>query len=219
MPYAVRFPTTFEGVFHRRENRFVVWVAFGGEMLRIHLPNSGRLRFLRPGVPVRFVRKPSEKTVGRLLMARDEGVWVLLDSSYAEAALEGLVARWEYRYLAPQPRLEGRRLDALIEDAFGVRPLEMKSATHVEGAVACFPDAPSTRARRHLEILRRTRGVLVFALLNPRARAFWPCRYDPEFARAFHEAVRGGLEVHAVRAKVDPQGMSWAEEVPVYSTS
>lgn len=219
MPPDLRFPPSLEGVLIDRENRFVVWVARGGERLRVHLPNSGRLRFLRPGVPVRFVPKQSEKTAGRLLMARDGEAWALLDSSYAEAALPGLVTRWGYRYLTAQPRLEGCRLDALIEDAFGVRPLEMKSATHVEETVACFPDAPSTRARRHLAVLRRTRGVLVFALLNPRARAFWPCRYDPEFARALAEAVRGGLEVHAVRAEVDPTGMSWAEEVPVYSTS
>jgi len=92
----------------------------------------------------------------------------------------------------------------------------MKSATHVEKGVACFPDAKSARARRHLEALLQAQGVLIFAVLHPLGLAFRPCSFDPEFARALAEASAKGLRIHAVRMAVGLEGLRWAETLPVY---
>jgi len=211
------FPPTRPATLQARENRFVVLAEDeGGRPLRLHLPNSGRLRFLQPGTRLLYVPKANPKTQGRVLLAEDQGHWVLLDSAQAEAALKPLVARLGYRFLRPQPGYAEGRFDALVEDQGRLRPLEMKSATHVEGEVTCFPDAPSARARKHLAGLEAAGGLLIFALLNPRARAFRPCPYDPAFAHALRAAARRGLELHAIRAEISPEGLRWAEEVPVY---
>jgi len=171
---------------------------------------------LRPGTLLRYRPSPGPKTAGRVLLARDRGAWVLLDSGYAEDALPWLLPRFGYRFLKPQPRFGESRFDALIEVEGRAVPLEMKSATHVEEGVACFPDAKSARALRHLEALLDTGGVLVFAVLHPLARAFRPCPFDPAFGAALEKAAKAGLRVHAVRMAVDLLGLRWAETLPVY---
>jgi len=210
------FPPSRRAGFLARENRFAVRAEGEGGPIRLHLPNSGRLRFLSPGTPLRYLPKASPRTAGRVLLAQDGPDWVLLDSSFAERALPVLVGRLGYRFLRAQPRVGESRFDALVEAGGRAVPLEMKSATHVEGEVACFPDAPSVRAVRHLEGLARAGGVLLFAVLHPRGRAFRPCPFDPRFARALSEAARAGVRVHAVRAEIGPEGLRWAETLPVY---
>ncbi len=211
--YDLAFPPTRAAVLAARENRFAVRTAEGK---RLHLPNSGRLRFLVPGTPIRYLPRENPRTSGRVILAKDRGAWVLLDSSFAERALPALLPRLGYRFLRPQPRYAGGRFDALVGAGGRAVPLEMKSATHVEDGLACFPDAPSARARRHLRDLVEAGGVLLFAVLHPLGRAFAPCRFDPAFARALKEAAEAGLRIHAVRAEVEPGGLRWGEALPVY---
>ncbi len=216
MGYDLAFPPTLSARLVERENRFAVRAKGESGELRLHLPNSGRLRFLRPGTELRYRPRPGPRTDGRVLLARDQGRWVLLDSRYAEEALPPLLARFGYRFVRPQPRFPEGHFDALVEVGGRVVPLEMKSATHVEDGVACFPDAQSARAVRHVAGLLAHGGVLLFAVLHPSGRAFRPCSVDPAFARFLERAVRQGLRVHAVRAEIDPRGLRWAEELPVY---
>ncbi len=217
MEWDTVFPPSREARLLERVNRFVVRARAGNEELRLHLPNTGRLGWLRPGTLLRYQPREGGRTAGRVMLARDGGVWALLDSSLAEAGLPRLVRRWRWRWLAAQPRLAGHRLDGLVIDEDGVeRYLEMKSATQVEAGRACFPDAPSARARAHLELLLRRQGVLVFAVLRGDAREFVPCPADPAFAAALRAAIRSGLLVRAVRALIEPAGLVWDEELPIY---
>lgn len=213
----MRFPASLEARLIRRENRFVVRAVAGGKELRLHLPNTGRLVWLKPETPLRYLSRSGGRTQGRVLLARDGAVWALLDSAYAEAGLPRLLARWGWGFLAAQPRVEGSRLDALVRDAAGrERWLELKSVTHVEAGTACFPDAPSARALRHLRLLARHRGALVFAVLRADAARFAPCPVDPAFAGALCRALEAGLWARAVRARVEPAGLVWDAELPLY---
>jgi len=211
------FPPSRAARLLERENRFVVRAAAAGGELRLHLPNTGRLEWLRPGTRLRYLPRAGGRTAGRVLLAHAGAVWALLDSAFAEAALPRLVMRWGWRWRVAQPRLGGRRLDGLVVDEAGrERYLEMKSATHVRAGRACFPDAPSERARAHLALLREHGGVLVFAVLRADAASFGPCPVDPEFAAELCDAVRGGLLVRAARARVSPAGLVWDAELPLY---
>ena len=213
----VPFPESLEARFLERENRFVVRAAAGAGEVRLHLPNTGRLVWLKPGTPLRYVSRSGGRTQGRVLLARDGAVWALVDSAYAEAGLRRLVKRWGWRWVSAQPRLGNLRLDGLVEDREGRRRyLEMKSATHVVAGAACFPDAPSERARRHLELLVAREGALVFAVLRADAERFAPCPVDPAFASALCDARAAGLWVRAVRARVDPAGLVWDADLPLY---
>ena len=213
----MRFPASIEARLIRRENRFVVRARREGRELRLHLPNTGRLAWLTPGTRLRYLPRSGGRTEGRVLLARDGAVWALLDSAYAEAGLPRMLARWGWSFLAAQPRVEGSRLDALVRDAAGrERWLELKSVTHVEAGTACFPDAPSARALRHLRLLARHRGALVFAVLRADAERFAPCPVDPAFASALCGALEAGLWARAVRARVEPAGLVWDAELPLY---
>ena len=216
MSFHLPLPETQPATLIERENRFVVRALGKEGEVRLHLPNSGRLRFLEPGTLLRYRPAKREKTAGRVLLARDRGAWVLLDSRYAEDALPWLLPRLGYRFLKPQPHFGENRFDALIEAGGRRVPLEMKSATHVEAGMACFPDTQSARALRHLKALKEADGVLVFAVLHPLGRAFRPCPFDPAFAEALAQAAREGLRIHAVRMAVDLLGLRWAETLPVY---
>ena len=211
------FPQMRKAQLIERENRFAVRALAGGEEIRLHLANSGRLRFLAPGTELRYLPRPGPRTAGRVVLAKDRGAWVLLDSGYAERALPRLLPRLGYEFLSFQPRFGPSRFDALVLKEGAPVPLEMKSATHVEGGFACFPDAKSARARKHLRGLLEAGGVLVFAALNPHARAFRPCPFDPEFGEELELALEKGLRVHAVRAEVAEGGLRWAEELSLYS--
>ncbi len=216
MPFDLLLPETRPATLIERENRFAVRARGEEGEIRLHLPNSGRLRFLHPGSLLRYQPREGPKTAGRVLLARDRGAWVLLDSGFAEEALPWLLPRFGYRFLRAQPRLGESRFDALVEVGGRAVPLEMKSATHVEAGVACFPDARSSRALRHLEALLDAGGVLVFAVLHPLARAFRPCPFDPRFTLALARAADLGLRIHAVRMAVSLEGLRWAETLPVY---
>jgi len=212
-----RFPPTLPARLIARENRFVLRAEAERGEVRLHLPNTGRLAWLRPGTPLRWRPRPGGRTEGRVLLARDGATWVLLDSAEAEAALPALLARWGWRHLAAQPRVEGGRLDALARDAAGrERLLEMKSVTHVTEGTACFPDAPSARAKKHLGWLVAREGALVFAVLRADAERFAPCPVDPEFASALCAAREAGLWMRAVRARVASEGLVWDAELPLY---
>ncbi|GEM_PF-5833075 len=217
MGFDVSFPPSESAVFLERVNRFVVRAAADPGELLLHLPNSGRLSWLGEGAPLRYLPRRSAKTAGRVILARDRDTWALLDSALAEAALPGLLQNWGWRWLRAQPKLENRRLDALaLDERGGERYLEMKSVTQVSAGLGCFPDAPSRRARAHLELVRRRDGLLLFAVLRQDAEAFSPCDADPEFAAAFCRYYRQGLAARAERARLEPGGLVWSGELPIY---
>jgi hypothetical protein len=81
--------------------------------------------------------------------------------------------------------------------------VEVKACSEVEFGSALFPDAPSDRARKHLEHLAEwgDRGYVphvVFAVVHGRPR-FWAANHhtDPEFARTLVR-LAPRLHLHAV---------------------
>ncbi|MGC8838613.1 MAG: DNA/RNA nuclease SfsA, partial [Anaerolineae bacterium] len=92
-----------EGLFVERLNRFAVAVAVGGETVRAHLPNSGRLReLLVPGAPVLLAPRPGpgRKTSYELALVRQEAEWVSVDARlpnrlFQEALEGGRLPEWK----------------------------------------------------------------------------------------------------------------------------
>jgi sugar fermentation stimulation protein A len=99
--------------------------------------------------------------------------------------------------------------------------VEVKSVTLVEGGVALFPDAPTSRGRSHLEHLIAARGqgleaVVLFVIQRADANALTPNRRtDPAFAAALTRAKRAGVRIRAMTCRVTRAGVWLGGSVPV----
>ena len=103
----------------------------------------------------------------------------------------------------------------------GLCYIEVKSATLVEGGVALFPDAPTSRGVRHLESLMEAigqghRASVIFVVQREDARAFAPnVPADPLFAETLQKARMAGVEAYAYRCRVSTEEVVITDPLPV----
>ncbi len=220
-------------LFLERLNRFAVRVRRpDGREVLAHLPNSGRLaELLRPGAPARIhpADRPGRRTPYDLVLIRSpEGVWVSVDTRFPARLLvahrEGIPFLRDWPELRTEVRVGRHRLDLRARGPEGTFWIEAKSVTLVEEGVGLFPDAPTERGRRHLELLARlrtegARAAVAFVVQRPDVRAVAPHEAaDPAFAAAFRAARAAGVEAYALRCRIDPEAgrIELLGEVPVW---
>ncbi|MEZ4366566.1 MAG: DNA/RNA nuclease SfsA [Kofleriaceae bacterium] len=100
--------------------------------------------------------------------------------------------------------------------------IEVKTATMSVGdGVVAFPDAVTTRGRRHLDELlalrrRGARAMLLFCVARTDARTVRPAdEIDPAYGEALRRAVAGGVEVVARACTIDDAGLALGQALPV----
>lgn len=107
------------------------------------------------------------------------------------------------------------RLDACIfndEDKPALW-VECKNVSMAEYGAACFPDAVSERGQKHLETLMRLkreghRAAMFYVVQRTDASCFMPADFiDPVYAEKLLQAYRLGVEVYAVLADVQKDGI------------
>lgn len=210
-----------EGIFLRRVKRFSVEVDLDGSKVWAHCNDTGAmLGLLVPGARVLLSR--SDKRARKLPFSLErvwvkDGFWVGVNSSHPnrifEAAFQaGLLTFTDgYQTLRREVAHDKSRIDARL-DGPGLPALwvECKNSTLVVDGVALFPDAPSARARKHLETLmeiraRRERAAMFYLVQRPDARFFGPAGFiDGEYARLFYAALEAGVEIHVYSAALFP---------------
>ncbi len=107
------------------------------------------------------------------------------------------------------------RFDFAARSRKGTVLVEVKSCTLCEHGVAMFPDAPSSRAARHVRELSQlvgtkeiAGGMVLFVIGSPSARVFMPnIHTDPEFSRALAQA-KDRLLVTACSISVTRDGIA-----------
>ena len=203
-------------------------------LLRLHLPNSGRMgELLVPGAPGRarlWAAQPGRRTEGELLLVRYGGRWVSVDARMPNRLFEACLAA---RALPAWARAVGwqrevrwghGRIDFRVDMPAPEPPwlVEAKSCNLVEDGVALFPDAPTQRGARHLRDLAAAvaagehRAAVVWFVQRDDAQRLEPHRRaDPEFARALAEAVAAGVEAHAYRCLVTEDEIRVLDAIPV----
>jgi sugar fermentation stimulation protein A len=198
-----------------------------------------------PGSQVRCSTSdnPARKLRHTLEMIRVGRIWVGLHASRANAlarlALErGAVRELRgYRDIASEVAAgDGSRLDFRLDDHVRGRAaawVEVKSVTLSEasaeapaqaragGKRARFPDAVTTRGRRHIETLvklrrRGDRACLLYIVQRGDCDAVEPADdIDPEYAAALRAAARQGVELFALRARVSAKAITLEKRLPV----
>ena len=240
MPFAVEAATFLE-----RPNRFVIHARLHGDgsTVRAHCPNPGRMgELMVPGATVYLSRAtdPARRTpfTLRFVIHPVAGQLISLNTQlpndlFAEGLAHGFFApfrghrsvRREVSVSHSAIKKPGKiisRMDFLLGDAQG-RPcwVEVKSVSLVEEGLALFPDAPTTRGRRHLLELADLaqageRTAVVFIVQRPDAVSVQPNRVtDPDFADALTHAQSAGVEVYAYTCAVTVDDVTLEKEIPV----
>lgn len=219
-----------EARFLRRLNRFAADVEMDGRVLPVHVANSGRMHeLLVPGNRMLLAPRsgPTRKTAYDLALVDLGHTLVSADARLPAALLSEALAKGQRRELAGYDRVRrevvwgNSRLDLLLEGAGPPCLVEVKSVTLVEDGVGLFPDAPTTRGRRHVEEQTRAvqegyRGAVVFVVQRHDAAAFAPhTTSDPDFSHALRAAVASGVEAYAFRCHVTLEEVRLAEPLPV----
>jgi len=218
-----------EAAYLRRPNRFLVIArAADGEELACHCPNPGRmLELLLPGAPLILERRhPGTKTGWTVVATRFRGAVVPLFSARTNLIAQKLLIPHlipDLQELRAEYAVGASRFDFFARDGAGVRHLiEVKACSLVADGVAMFPDAPSERARRHLEELAALAGQgyrchVLFVIVHGEPDRFMPNPHtDPAFALALSRcAPRVDLQAVLIGVEGDGAGRVLRREVPV----
>lgn len=231
----MRFETPLvAGTLLKRYQRFLADVRLDdGTLVTAHTPNTGSMRgCAEPGsrVWLRDSGNPERKyPLSWELVRTPEGVMVGINTTLANRLVrEGIETgaiselagygsiRQEVRYGA------NSRIDLLLQ-ADG-RPdcyVEVKNVTLVEGGIAYFPDAVTSRGTKHLRELAAMvaaghRAVIFFCVQRDDASEVRPAdAIDPTYGQALRNVLAHGVEALAYGAEPTPTGIELDRPLPV----
>jgi sugar fermentation stimulation protein A len=225
----MRLPLLFKGRILKRYKRFLADVELeDGRRVTAHCANTGSMKTCwEPGAPVEVSHSdnPRRKLAWTLERVDMGGGWIGVHTGRTNAVVSegvqrdripGLSGYSELRLEVtvewagiPRSRLDLQLLGGSRPDAY----VEVKNVTLLEGDHLMFPDAVTTRGRRHLDVLaeacrRGYRGVMVYALNRPEGRCFSPAEaIDPDYAKRLREVAVQGVEPLAVRIVHTDEGL------------
>jgi len=227
-----RYEQLIPGTLIKRYKRFLADVQLAdGSVVTAFTPNSGSMKTCSdPGSPVMLLHdpRPGRKTEYNLEMVKTGDTWVGVNTALANT----LGARIVDAGLTGHPLLEGFRVQKRestwmdsrfdLEISRGEREgfVEIKNVTYRSGDTALFPDAVTTRGRKHLNTLMRARwegytACNLYIVQRRDCRDFTPARdIDPEYADTFDRAVREGVLMIACLLEINPEGIRFEKVLP-----
>ena len=227
----MEFSDLIPAYFVRKGNRFTAGVRLeGGGISSAYIPTTGRLTgVLTPGCQVWLEKaeNPDRKTPYTLVLSELPGGGLCSTNAYLanvlfrEAVEKTHLDAFPYDTVENEVAFGHSRLDFRLSNPGATCWVEVKSVTYVENNVGLFPDAPTSRGRKHLGELEKLvenghRASAVFIAQREDALTFSPYEaIDPDFANALRHAVEKGVAVHAYRCAVSTERIEIAEEIPV----
>lgn len=225
-----------------RDNRFVAQVQLDGEVIPVHVKNTGRCReLLLPGSTVYLADSlipdggPKRKyrydciAVERKL---PDGSTVLINfDSGAPNICAGEWLREKAPFgkpllLRPETVFGDSRFDFYMETETAKSFIEVKGVTLLgSDGLALFPDAPTARGLKHIKGLcecaaQGYSAAILFVVQFSGSRGFSPnVPMQPDFAAALSDAAANGVHVLALECDVSPDEMRIKGSVPVLLSS
>jgi len=209
-----------KGKLIRRYKRFLADVELeGGTIVVAHCTNSGTMKScIEGGAPVYLspAVNLNRKTKFTWEMIFINGGWIgintLIPNKLAfDAIKNGEIEKLAgYTYVKREVKFGDSRFDIYAENDTEKCFVEVKNVTMKVGNNALFPDAVTTRGRKHLETLvevkkQGIRAVMLYVVQRMDVEVFGVAKeIDPEYAKAFRKAMDNGVEVIAVQAKISP---------------
>ncbi len=228
----LKWPPLISGRLVQRYRRFLADVRLkNGRIVTAHCPNTGAMTgCCEVGRPVYLSRHDNPRR-------KLKYTWELIDMP---ASLVGVNTLVPNRLVARSaragriPELEGysdlrrevtvgnrSRIDLLLT-APGRRPcyIEIKNCTLVRNGIALFPDAVTSRGRKHLHELENKamagdRCVTFYLIQRQDAMTFQPAdAIDSAYGRSLRRAVQKGVEALAYDVSIDLKGIRLRRRVP-----
>ncbi len=219
----------------RRYQRFLADVETAdGRVITAHCPNTGSMQGCKePGSRVWL--SPASNPARKLawtweLVETAPGMIVGVHTGRSNALVREAIELGRvpelagYAAIRPEVKYgEGSRIDLLLSGTG--RPdcyVEVKNVTAaVEGRIGYFPDAVTTRGARHLRemsamVAAGHRAVLVFCVQREDVDAVRPADHiDPDYGLTLRAALAAGVEVLALGARIDLQGIELVRRLRV----
>lgn len=201
----MKYNNTIHGKFEDRQNRFAARVWIGGKLETVHVKNTGRMReLLFPGAEVvlEISDNPNRKTKYDLISVYKETLgWVNIDSQAPNQVVGEWLVKQDYTYIRPEYKYGDSRLDFYVEKGGDKFLMEIKGCNLEINGKGYFPDAPSTRAVKHLQELTKALSagyhcIVAFVIPMEGITEVLPnVDTHPEFGEALEEARNAGVEV------------------------
>lgn len=219
------------GYLIKRYKRFLTDIRLDdGTKVIAHCTNSGTMKScLEDGAEVYLtpVNDPKRKTKFTWEMIKINGDWVGINTgnpnklafeAISNNLIEGLHG---YTHVQREVKWDDSRFDIMAQNEHETCFVEVKNVTMKVGEWALFPDAVTTRGRKHLETLIRVkeagmRAVMFYVVQRSDVDKFGTANeIDPEYGKALRKAMENGVEVFVVQTKVTPSEIVIVRQLPV----
>jgi sugar fermentation stimulation protein A len=218
-----------KGTLLRRYKRFLADVKLdNNEVVVAHCTNSGTMKScIEEGADVYLspVNDPKRKTKFTWEMIHINGSWVGVNTSnpnrlaFEAVSNSQIVGLDGYSLVKREVTWGDSRFDLMAKNDVETCFIEVKNVTLKDGDWALFPDAVTTRGKKHLETLVRAkqagfRACMLYVVQRSDVARFAPAdSIDPEYGKTLRWARENGVEIFVVRARVSPQKIEIGEFV------
>jgi sugar fermentation stimulation protein A len=230
----LRWPRLTRGTLLRRYRRFLADVRLdNGKIITAHCPNTGSMKgCCEPGRPVYLSRhdNPRRKLAHTWELIEMPGSLVGINTLVPNRLVALAAERREIPELSAFTEVrrevtveKGSRIDLVLSDRKGRRcVVEIKNCTLVDGGVARFPDAVTSRGLKHLELLQRLaaegcRSLIFFFIQRMDADRFAPADdIDAAYGACLRRAAKTGVSILAYDTEVSLKGIRLRRKLPCH---
>ena len=219
----MKYNSIISANFISRPNRFIAHVYIDGVDTVVHVKNTGRCReLLLPGARVYLekAQNPERKTPYDLVAVEKDGRIINIDSQAPNIVVkEWLISRGKYDRVQPEYKFGNSRIDFYMEKGDQRYLMEVKGCTLFRDGIGYFPDAPTDRGAKHLReltgaIAEGYNTAVAFVIQGEGITEVRPNEEtDPEFAKAFQEAVQAGVKIIFFACEVTPDELKIVAEL------
>jgi sugar fermentation stimulation protein A len=214
----------------KRYKRFLADVKLeSGEIITAHCTNSGSMKSCLENnaeVYLSPVNDPKRKTKFTWEMIKINGNWVGINTGNPnkisfEAVKNGEIEKLQgYKEVKREIKYGNSRFDLMAKNEKETCYIEVKNVTYKKENYALFPDAITSRGKKHLETLIKVkeegmRAVMLYIIQRTDVSIFAPAKeIDPEYAKALMSAYSKGVEIIPIQARVTPTEIKLTKELP-----
>jgi sugar fermentation stimulation protein A len=220
-----------EGIFVFRPNRFIAQIKIGDTVVVAHVKNTGCCKeLLVSGVKVVLQKSdnPKRKTMYDLIAVWKNKRLINIDSQVPNKVFLEYLQSGQYlegiTCIRPEVTYGSSRFDFYVEVGTRKIFLEVKGVTLEENGVVMFPDAPTERGVKHLNVLIRCtkegyEAHVVFVVQMSNVRYFTPNnKTHPAFGETLVAAQKAGVNIIALDCVVTKNTLEIGNPVPAKLT-